>query len=69
MKIRREVYEVNEAAEFFINILGSEPTSPQTNVEESSINQSDVIQEVSRCNEVKTLYNNKQLCSNFFVFC
>ena len=60
MKIRREVYEVNEAAEFFINILGSEPTSPQTNVEESSINQSDVIQEVSRCNEVKTLYNNKQ---------
>ena len=60
MKIRREVNEVNEAAEFFINILGSEPTSPQTNVEESSINQSDVIQEVSRCNEVKTLYNNKQ---------
>ena len=60
MKIRREVYEVNEAAEFFINILGSEPTSPQTNVEESSTNQSDVIQEVSRCNEVKTLYNNKQ---------
>ena len=60
MKIRREVYEVNEAAEFFINILRSEPTSPQTNVEESSINQSDVIQEVSRCNEVKTLYNNKQ---------
>ena len=64
MKIRREVYELNEAAEFFLNLSGSEPTSPQTNNEEKSINQSDVTKEVRRNNEVNILHNNKQSCSN-----
>ena len=64
MKIRREVYELNEAAEFFLNLIGSEPTSQQTNNEEKSINQSDVTKEVRRNNEVNILHTNKQSCSN-----
>ena len=69
MKIRREVYELNEAAEFFLNLIGSEPTSQQTNNKERSINQSDVTKEVKRYDEVTTLYNNKQLCFNLMYFC
>ena len=60
----REVYSFIEKVrnnQTFLNLKGSQSTSQQTNNEEKSINQSDVLQEFSRYNEVKTLYN-KKIC-------